>query len=114
MKLEDIYKFFEDPPPIYLCQEQAVCYIAYVLLQGESYGTELIDRLETEHPGYRLSDTVLYSAIKFLEEQQALTGYSQKGDGRGRPKRMYQISLHWEAQAINLADLWQEYIKKTK
>ncbi len=75
MKLEDIYQFFENPPPTYLCQELAVCYILYVLLQGESYGTELIQRLETEYPNYRLSDTVLYSAIKFLEDNKAITGY---------------------------------------
>ncbi|HLO88343.1 MAG TPA: PadR family transcriptional regulator [Nostocaceae cyanobacterium] len=113
MKLEDIYKFFENPPPNYLCQELAVCYILHVLIQGESYGSELIDRLETEHPRYRLSDTVLYNAVKFLEEQKAITGYWKKNHGRGRPRRMYQICLKWQVQAIHLAHLWQEYIKKT-
>jgi DNA-binding PadR family transcriptional regulator len=113
MKLEDIYKFFENPPPNYLCQELAVCYILYVLIQGESYGSELIDRLKTEHPCYRLSETVLYSALKFLEEQKAITGYWKRSNGRGRPKRMYQVCLKWKVQATHLAHLWQDYIKKT-
>ncbi|MBO3463200.1 PadR family transcriptional regulator [Aetokthonos hydrillicola Thurmond2011] len=110
MKLEDIYQFFENPPPTYLCQELAVCYILYVLLQGESYGTELIQRLETEYPTYRLSDTVLYSAIKFLEDERAITGYWKKLEGRGRPRRMYQVSSEWQSQSVDLASLWQKYI----
>lgn len=114
MKLEDIYHFFENPPPTYLCQELAVCYILYVLVQGESYGTELIQRLETELPTYRLSDTVLYSAIKFLEDQKAITGYWKKLEGRGRPRRMYQVSPEWQFQAEDLARLWQQYISGRK
>jgi DNA-binding PadR family transcriptional regulator len=110
MKLEDIYHFFENPPPTYLCQELAVCYIMHLLLQSESYGTELIQRLETEYPTYRLSDTVLYSAIKFLEDQKAITGYWKKLEGRGRPRRMYQVSPEWQFKAQDLARLWQEYI----
>ncbi|MBW4615866.1 MAG: PadR family transcriptional regulator [Desmonostoc vinosum HA7617-LM4] len=113
MKLEDIYQFFENPPPTYLCQELAVCYILYVLLQeGESYGTELIQRLETEYPTYRLSDTVLYSAIKFLEDHKAITGYWKKLEGRGRPRRMYQISVEWQLQSQELSRLWQDYISQ--
>ncbi len=109
MKLEDIYQFFQNPPPTYLSQELAVCYVLSVLLRGESYGTELIQRLENEYPLYRLSDTVLYSAINFLEDEKAIIGYWKKVEGRGRPRRMYQISPEWQAQAENLARLWQEY-----
>jgi DNA-binding PadR family transcriptional regulator len=83
----------------------------YVLLQGESYGTELIQRLETEYPAYRLSDTVLYSAIKFLEDERAITGYWKKLEGRGRPRRMYEVSPEWQERSQNLAYLWQDYIK---
>lgn len=112
MKLEDIYQFFNYPPPTYLCSELAVCYILSVLLQGESYGTELIESLETEYPSYRLSDTVLYSAIKFLEAQKAITGYWKKLEGRGRPRRMYQLAPDWQKRAYDLTRLWQEYIKQ--
>jgi DNA-binding PadR family transcriptional regulator len=112
MKLEDIYQFFENPPPTYLCQELAVSYILCVLLEGESYGTELIHQLETEYPTYRLSDTVLYSAIKFLEDQRAITGYWKKLEGRGRPRRMYQVYPEWQVTAQNLALLWQKYINE--
>ena len=109
MKLEDIYQFFQNPPPTYLSQELAVCYVLSVLLQGESYGTELIQRLESEGPLYRLSDTVLYGALKFLEDEKAIAGYWKKVEGRGRPRRMYQVNLEWQNQATELAGLWQNY-----
>lgn len=112
MKFEDIYQFFQDPPPTYLNKELAVCYVLAVLLQGESYGTELIQQLERDYPTYRLSDTVLYSALKFLEEKGALAGYWKKVEGRGRPRRMYQIRPEWEPQARELARLWHEYVHR--
>nr|WP_233222765.1 helix-turn-helix transcriptional regulator [Chroococcidiopsis sp. CCALA 051] len=71
MKLEDISQFFTAGPPIYLRIEQAVCYVLSVLLAEESYGTRLIQKLESEYPHYRLSDTVLYAALSFLEAESA-------------------------------------------
>jgi DNA-binding PadR family transcriptional regulator len=112
MKFEDIYQFFKDPPPFYLNKELAVCYVLSILLRGDSYGTELINLLETEYPLYRLSDTVLYSALKFLEDQDMVTGYWKKVEGRGRPRRMYQIRQEVMEQAQDLAQLWQNYAVK--
>ncbi|MGL5064388.1 MAG: PadR family transcriptional regulator [Microcoleus sp.] len=109
MKFEHIYQFFQDPPPVYLNKELAVCYILSVLLRGDSYGTELIGQLEREFPIYRLSDTVLYSALKFLEDESVITGYWKKVEGRGRPRRMYQILPEWRHQAQDLARLWHDY-----
>ena len=80
----------------------------------ESYGTELIQKLESEYPTYRLSDTVLYSAIKFLEEERAVIGYWKKLEGRGRPRRMYQISPEWQTRAEDLSTLWQQYMNRRK
>jgi hypothetical protein len=110
MKFEDIYQFFQDPPPNYLNKELAVCYVLSVLLQGESYGTQLIQQLEQDYPTYRLSDTVLYSALKFLEEAEAIVGYWKKVEGRGRPRRMYQIRPEWREQAHELASFWRGYM----
>ena len=93
MTFEQIYQFFQEPPPIYLNKELAVCYILSVFLQRYSYG----------------SDTVLYSALKFLEKQGTITGYWQKVEGRGRPRRMYQILPEHQPQAQELAGLWYEY-----
>lgn len=107
MKIEDIYYFFENPPPIYLTQEEAVCYILSVLLRGESYGTELMQQLEREYPDHRLSDTVLYSALKFLEEEEAVNSYWKRVAGRGRARRMYQLRQQWQSEAQKLAHLWQ-------
>lgn len=109
MKFDDIYQFFQDPPPTYLNKELAACYVLAVLLEGESYGTELIGRLEGEYPSYRLSDTVLYSALKFLEDTGAIAGYWKKVEGRGRPRRMYQLHTHWKTKAQELAEFWRKY-----
>jgi len=111
MKFEDIYQFFEDPPPIYLNKELAVCYVLAVLLQQDSYGTELIQKLAKDYSDYRLSDTVLYSALKFLEDQVAIDGYWKKVEGRGRPRRMYRLNPDWRMQAEELADLWVNYMR---
>lgn len=110
--LDQIYRFFQNPPPFYLNKELAVCYVLAVLLEHDSYGTELIQLLETEYPSYRLSDTVLYSALKFLEDADAITGYWKKVEGRGRPRRMYQITPTWRQKAQELASLWNDYAKK--
>lgn len=112
MKFDDIYNFFQAPPPFYLNKELAVCYVLAVLTRGDSYGTELIQLLETEYPAYRLSDTVLYSALKFLEEEGIITGYWKKVEGRGRPRRMYQIQSDSAQRAQELASLWNDYVQK--
>jgi DNA-binding PadR family transcriptional regulator len=111
MKFEDIYRFFQAPPPFYLNKELAVCYVLAVLTRGDSYGTELIQLLENEYPAYRLSDTVLYSALKFLEEEGIITGYWKKVEGRGRPRRMYQIQVEAAPRSQELSRLWNDYAK---
>jgi DNA-binding PadR family transcriptional regulator len=110
MKFQDIYHFFQAPPPIYISKEVAVCYILAVLLEhGDSYGTALIQRIEQDSDLYRLSDTVLYSALKFLEDEKVIDGYWQKVEGRGRPRRMYQIRNSKIEFARQLGQLWEEY-----
>lgn len=112
MKLEDIYTFCETPKATFLTQELAVCYVLSVLLKGNSYGTELIQQIEQDYPAYRLSDTVLYSALKFLEDEQFVTSYQQKADGRGRPRRMYQLSDNSRQRAEELVHLFKSYMSR--
>jgi DNA-binding PadR family transcriptional regulator len=113
MKFQDIYHFFEEPPPVYLSKEVAVCYVLSILLErGDSYGTALIQCLETDHGLYRLSDTVLYSALKFLEDETVIEGYWQRVEGRGRPRRMYQVVAEQLELANQLASLWQTYLEQ--
>jgi DNA-binding PadR family transcriptional regulator len=114
MRLDDIYEFFQNPPPLFLNQELAACYVLSVLSKGDSYGTELIQLLEKEYPTYRLSDTVLYSALKFLEDEAMITGYWKKVEGRGRPRRMYRILPDAQTHAEELASLWQTYMAEVK
>ncbi len=109
MQLKEIYQFFQTPQPRFLSQEVAVCYVMSVLLQGDFYGTELINQLETDYPDYRLSDTILQNTLKFLESERVLSSYWKKVEGRGRPRRMYQLEPQWSRQAAELARLWQEY-----
>jgi DNA-binding PadR family transcriptional regulator len=110
MRIEDVYQYFQNPPITYLNQELAVCYVLSVLQKGDSYGTELILLLERDNSTYRLSDTVLYGALKFLEHEEVITGYWKKLEGRGRPRRMYQIVPQAQSQAEDLARLWQRYM----
>ncbi len=111
MTFDEIYRFFQDPPPIHLNTELTVCYVLSILLNKDSYGTELIRVLKKQYPQYRLSDTVLYSALKFLEEEEMITGYWKKLARRGRPRRMYQIQYRGRSQAQELALLWQDYTR---
>jgi len=114
MNLEEVYQFLLIPPPTFIGRELAVCYVLSVLLHGESYGTELIERLEREYPQYRLSDTVLYNALKFLESEKAIASHWEKVLGRGRPRRMYRLNSPWLMQAKKLADFWWEYVKSNQ
>jgi DNA-binding PadR family transcriptional regulator len=111
MTLQEIYRFFQTQPTQYLNQELSTCFVLSVLLQGDSYGTELVERVESEYPPYRLSDTVLYKALKFLEQEAVIAGYWKKTEGRGRPRRMYHILPEHREKAVALAQLWQKYIK---
>ncbi|MBW4518227.1 MAG: PadR family transcriptional regulator [Scytolyngbya sp. HA4215-MV1] len=114
MQLEDVYQFFKNPPIAYLNYELAVGYIFSVLLKKDSYGTELIQLLEVEHPNYRLSDTVLYGALNFLEGEGLITSYWKKLEGRGRPRRMYQILPQAQTNAEDLAQLWETYMENNR
>ncbi len=111
MKLKEIYQFFQTPQPNFLSQELAVCYVMSVLLQGDSYGAELIKQLENDYPNYRLSDTILQNTLKLLESERAISSSWKRVEkrGRGRPRRMYHLSPEWSEQAAELARLWQEY-----
>jgi DNA-binding PadR family transcriptional regulator len=113
MNFDDIYGFFRNPPPLYLNQELAVCYILHTLLTRDSYGTESIAKLERDSPNYRLSDTVLYSAVKFLEANDTIVCYWQKAEGRGRPRRMYAIEPTWDLRARELAQFWEDYVRNS-
>ncbi|NDJ16874.1 PadR family transcriptional regulator [Myxacorys almedinensis] len=112
MRIQDIYHFFQSPQPVFLNQELAVCYIAEVLAEHQSYGTELIQHLEARYPKFRLSDTVLCAALKFLEREEMVTSYWKKVEGRGRPRRMYELNTDKRQMAQNLAHLWQQYATK--
>jgi DNA-binding PadR family transcriptional regulator len=106
LSLAKIYQYFQFPPPIYLNPEEAVCYILSVLLEGDSYGTELMDKLKEKFPVYQVSDTVLYVALNFLEKEGITKPYWKKTEGRGRPRRMYSLTAEWRKEVQTLANFW--------
>jgi DNA-binding PadR family transcriptional regulator len=112
MTFDTIYQFFEAPQLRYLNKELAACYVMSVLSQQDSYGTELIQLLETQFPSHRLSDTVLYTVLQFLEGENVIQAYWKKVEKRGRPRRMYHIREDAMAQARSLTQLWRDYIKE--
>jgi DNA-binding PadR family transcriptional regulator len=113
MKFQDIYDFFKEPPPIHLGKEVAACYVLAVLLErGDAYGTALIQHLEIDYPRYRLSDTVLYSSLKFLEDEDVIDGYWQRVEGRGRPRKMYYVKSEQLELAQQFSRLWYQYLSQ--
>ncbi|XGW00913.1 MAG: PadR family transcriptional regulator (plasmid) [Leptolyngbya sp. BL-A-14] len=110
MSLETVYQFFQTPPPRQLNHKLAVCYVLSILLRKDSFGSELIQLLERDYPAYRLSDTILYGALKFLETEQLVESYQANVAGRGRPRRMFQLRASTYGQAKELAVLWQKYV----
>lgn len=113
MKLQDIYRYFEEPKVSFLNNEMAVCYIVYVLVEfGDSFGLALRQHLEDEYAGYKLSDTVLVNALKFLEQKGVIESYWLNTEGRGRPRCMYQVKPRKRNLARQLAELWQKHHDK--
>jgi DNA-binding PadR family transcriptional regulator len=110
VKLQDVYCYFQSTQPIFLNEELAVCYILSILLEMDSYGTELIQHLEAKYTPYHLSDTVMYNALKFLEKEVWVQTYWQKVEGRGRPRRMYRLASDVRTPAQEFAQLWNNYI----
>lgn len=112
MELETIHQFFQTSQPEFLGQELAVSYVLSVLLQRESYGTELLQLLASEYSEYRLSDTILHNALKFLEAEQIVNTHWKKAPKRGRPRLIYQLNSSWLPEAVKLANLWHQYVKQ--
>ena len=70
--LADIEHYFRQPPPLFLDLELAVCWVLDCLLKNDSYPSGLLQRLQSDHPKLRLSETVLHQAVDFLEQQEML------------------------------------------
>jgi DNA-binding PadR family transcriptional regulator len=106
LSISGIHEHFQSPQLTYLSQEQAVCYALHTLLTKDVYGTGLINALEKNFPQYRLSDTILCSALQFLENEGIAVAYWKKVEGRGRPRRMYNLVASRQKEAQALALFW--------
>ena len=76
--LADIEHYFRQPPPLFLDLELAVCWVLDCLLKNDSYPSGLLQRLQSDHPKLRLSETVLHQAVDFLEQQEMLDCYTKR------------------------------------
>lgn len=111
MRLQDIYQYFLSPPPVYLGKEVAVCYILSILIHiDESYATALMQHIRAEHPPYRISDAVLYSALEFLTDEGIIQSYGSNSHGRGRPRQMFSVRSEKLDDAKRLAQLWHQHL----
>lgn len=112
MTPEDIHQFFETGAPKFIPAEAAVAYVLHTLLQGDTYGTELKQQLTKQHPNLNVSDTVLYEALRFLEQEQFVVRYTKELESRGRPRQMFRLVPAVRTQAQELAQLWERFVAR--
>ncbi|QNI57444.1 circadian period extender Pex [Synechococcus sp. BIOS-U3-1] len=108
--LADIEHYFRQPPPLFLDLELAVCWVLDCLLQNDSYPSGLLQRLQSDHPKLRLSETVLHQAVDFLEQQEMLDSYTKRCPSRGRPRRMLHLHQSARGQAERLMEPWSRWL----
>lgn len=109
-KLDAVYLFFREHPPVFINNQLAVAYVLSVLVRQDSYGTELMEALKNEETIFRVSDTVLWNAFRFLRSEDIVEEYStEKHEGRGRPRKMFKLREKYRPQAKELALLWDAY-----
>ena len=108
--LSDIEHYFQQPPPLFLDLELAVCWVLDCLLQNDSYPSGLLQRLQSDHPKLRLSETVLHQAVDFLEQQEMLDSYTKRCPSRGRPCRMLHLHQDARGQAERLMEPWSRWL----
>lgn len=108
--LSDIEHYFQQPPPLFLDLELAICWVLACLLQNDSYPSGILHSLQSDHPQLRLSETVLHQAVDFLDQQEMLDCYTKRCPSRGRPRRM--LHLHQDArnEAERLMGPWRRWL----
>ena len=112
--LEAIHAFFAQPPIQHLGLELAVCWILERLLIADSYPTALMHDLSDAHPKLRLSETVLQQALAFLDQEGAISSYSQRCPSRGRPRRMLHLLEQTRPAAEGLMPPWKLWLEENE
>lgn len=110
LTIESVINSFSEDRLVFLTAEQAICYVAYRLIKGDSYGTELIQELTRRTNRYQISDTICCKALNFLVREGLATSFEQKIEGRGRPRRMYQLVKQRRKDAVRLATCWRKMV----
>lgn len=111
MSLQEIYRYFQSPHPIYLSKEVATCYILSVLIEeGDSYCTALMKYIEEKYPPHHVSDTVLWSVLPFLIDDDFIFTYWENPPGKGRPRKMFSVMPEKLDEARRIAHLWHQFL----
>lgn len=108
--LSDIEHYFQQPPPLFLDLELAICWVLACLLQNDSYPSGILHSLQSEHPQLRLSETVLHQAVDFLDQQEMLDCYTKRCPSRGRPRRMLHLHQDARTEAERLMGPWRRWL----
>jgi DNA-binding PadR family transcriptional regulator len=110
LTIESVINSFAEDRLVFLTAEQAICYVAYRLTKGDSYGTELIQELTLRTNRYQISDTICCKALNFLVGEGLATSFEEKVEGRGRPRRMYSLVKQRRKDAVRLATCWRKTV----
>jgi predicted transcriptional regulator len=105
--LQRAYQKFQALNNYCLNYELVTLYVLSVLKKKESYAWEMEQEL-TRKTNFRVSSTTLSKVLDDLLAEKVVISYKRKGEGRGRPKRMYKLSNEWYFHAIALAKFWEE------
>lgn len=108
--LSDIEHYFQQPPPLFLDLELAICWVLACLLQNDSYPSGILHSLQSDHPQLRLSETVLHQAVDFLDQQEMLDCYTKRCPSRGRPRRMLHLHQDARTEAERLMGPWRRWL----
>ena len=111
MHFKPIRGVSQNPKPTFLTVELAVCYVLHVLLETDAHRTELRQRVESDYPGYKLSKTIFYRAMRVLERKQLIVKYWDR-NRRGLPDQTLKVHPYRLAKAEELARRWQAHVSQ--
>lgn len=113
---DSVCKFLESPTiQRFFVLEECYGFVISKLLQGDSYASGIIHSAETEHIGWVLSDTILYSCLQKLESSGVVETYLHRNTGeRGRPRKYYKLRDEYRSKVQEIAQKWEQYLAANK
>jgi Transcriptional regulator PadR-like family len=107
-------KFFYTPPlsrP--LREEECVAYVLGFLLEGDSYATEMVNRLTTD-TNFSVSESVLTHVLNHLKDEGIVTQYKGQSTGRGRSPIMFALNAQFKGYGELFGLTWSNFKSQNK